>query len=171
MLPIWSNNKKLKTQKGISIIEVLVAIAIIGLVITIFIEISTFSIQNTTRLQESQQAGILAQEAIEATRNFRDATDWTADGLGSLATGTTTPYHPEKATGTPHIWELISGAETINNFTRKIIIEKVSRDSNDNIENTYNSSNEDPDTRKIKAVVSWPQGKTELTTYLTNWQK
>ena len=166
--------KKLKNEKGLSIVEILIIAAIIAIALTSLLGIATFSLKIATLEREVTQANILAQETMEAVRNFRDETDWNNDdpqdqydGLGIIATGVA--FHPEKSSDTPPKWMLIQGEETIG-FTRKVVFEDVSRDGNDDIEQTYNPNNDDPDSKKIIVTVSWKDKEVEIITYFTNWK-
>jgi len=166
-------------DKGISTIEIIIVVAIITVAFTSLLGVLSFSLNIATLTKETNQANFLAQETVEAVRNFRDGTIWDTDGVGVLATSTS--YHPEKS-GSPLRWTFPlppdppNGEETIGGFTRGVIFEKVSRDPTDyDIEEIYNSSNDDSDTRKVIVNISWEfQGKTknvELVTYLTNWKQ
>ena len=166
--------KKLKNEKGLSIVEILIIAAIIAIALTSLLGIATFSLKIATLEREVTQANILAQETMEAVRNFRDETDWNNDdpqdqydGLGIIATGVA--FHPEKSSDTPPKWMLIQGEETIG-FTRKVVFEDVSRDGNDDIEQTYNPNNDDPDSKKTIVTVSWKDKEVEIITYFTNWK-
>lgn len=157
-----------KTEKGTSIIEILVVIAIIGIALVSLLGLATFSLKASTLIKETSQAKGLAVEAMEALRSFRDGTTWGTDGIGALNTGIN--YYPVKSTDTPPRWQLNLGEENINGFTRKVVFDNVSRDAADNIETTYNPANDDPETRKVTVTVSWEDKKVEIVTYLTNWQ-
>ncbi len=165
MLAILNYNK----SKGVFIIEVLIAVAIITIALVSLLSLAAFSLKISSLLEKTIQANNLAQEAIEAVRSFRDGTDWDVDGLANFGTG---DYHLELDTvSDPAEWTLSLGTETINNFTRKIVFEKVSRNSStNNIEDPYNPGNDDPDTRKIIVNVSWEDKEVEIITYLTNWK-
>lgn len=167
--------KKFKNEKGLSIVEILIIAAIIGIALTSLLGIATFSLRIATLEREVTQANILAQKTMEAVRNFRDETDWNNndpqdqyDGLGVITTGVA--YCPEKSSDIPPKWMLIQGEETIDGFTRKVVFEDVSRDTNDNIEQVYNPNNDDPDTKKTIVAVSWKDKKVEIVTYFTNWK-
>lgn len=156
-------------KKGISIIELLIVIAIIAIALTSLLGIASFSLRVSTLIKETTQANTLAQETIEAVRNFRDGTIWDTDGLVTLTTGVA--YYSKKSADTPPKWTLIQGEETINGFTRKIVFEKVSRDpTTGDIEDIYNSDNDDSNTRKAIVTVSWKDKKIEIVTYFTNWK-
>jgi len=154
------------TNKGISVIEILVVIAILLIAFVGILGLLTFSLQTLSLIKETTFANFLAQETIESVRNFRDGTDWATNGLGTLTVGVS--YHPEKTADIPAKWILAEGEETIGNFTRKIILENVQRDGNDNI--VEEGGTNDPDTNKIKITVSWKDKKVEIITYLTNWK-
>lgn len=166
---------KNKLQSGASMIEVLIVIAITGIALIGLLRVAEHSLRVSRLAREKAQASALAQETMEAVRNYRDGTDWYGtdpDGLGEVTTGVA--YYLAQTSDIPPRWELVQGEESVDGFTRKVEFEKVSRDSNDNIESTYDSTGDDPDTRKITVTVSWlhrgEQKKVELITYLTNWQ-
>jgi hypothetical protein len=150
-------------NKGVSIIEILVVIVIINVVLVALLGLAAFSLKNSTFIKETSQADFLVQEAFEGVRNFRDGTDWDTDGLRALS-GT---YHLEKSGDVPPKWQLISGPETINGFTREIEFENVFRDGNDNISE---SGSPDPDTKKVTVAVSWKDKEVKIATYFTNWR-
>jgi type II secretory pathway pseudopilin PulG len=164
-LMAWEYNKQ-----GISIIEILVVSSIIAIALTSILGLASFALRVSNRTQETVRANFLAKEIIEAARAVRGGTDWSTDGLGAFSPGS--PYHPElQATATADKWILATGEETVGIYKRKIVFDKVSRDlASKNIEPTYNQANDDPDTRKITATVSWQKQKVEITTYLTNWR-
>ncbi|PIZ88821.1 MAG: hypothetical protein COX90_02535 [Candidatus Nealsonbacteria bacterium CG_4_10_14_0_2_um_filter_38_17] len=156
-------------KKGSLAIELLLVIAIINIALVSLLGLASFSLRSSSLLKESSRADSLAQEALEAVRNFRDGTTWTTNGIGNLTLFTLdTAYHPEKTIDTPPKWNLVTGEETINGFSRKIVIKKVFRDVNGNI---AGSGTEDPDARKIIATVTWKDKKVEIVNYLTNWRQ
>ena len=169
MFPISTGNNKKNREKGVFIAEILIVAAIIAIALVTFLGIVVFSLKASSAAKEKSQAVSLAEEMIEAVRNFRDGTNWDIDGLETLNTGV--DYCPS-LTGNPPVWTLVLGAETISNFNRKLVLSRVSRDpfTND-IESSYNPANDDPDTRKVIASVSWQNGQIEIETYFTNWRQ
>jgi type II secretory pathway pseudopilin PulG len=159
-----NNNQKL--TKGMSVIEILVAIFVLLVAFSGIAGLLAFSLQVSNLNKETIYADFLAQETLDATRNFRDGTNWSTNGLGILTVGD--PYHPAKTTDNPPKWSMVSGEEIIGNFTRKVVFENVNRDSNDNIVATGGTL--DPLTKKAKVTVSWKNKKVEITTYFTNWK-
>jgi len=155
--------------KGISIIEILIVITIIGITLTSLLGVAAFSLRVSTLIKEATRANTLTQETIEAVRNFRDGTTWNTDGLGTLSVGTDHPHYPKlDTTVDPPKWTLPEGTETINGFTRKVIFTDVMRDVDDNIVETGGIN--DPNTKKATATVSWKDKKVEIVTYFTDWK-
>ncbi len=161
-------NKNLKLNSGTSIMEIVIVIAIIGTTFIGLLGLATYSLNIFSIIKKSSQAEMIAQETVEAVRNFRDRTTWDVDGLGTLTVAT--DYYPKIDTiGASTTWNLIGGTETIDNFTRKIVFNNVSRDGNDNI--IVSGGTNDPNTRKITATVLWENRSVEIVTYLTNWKQ
>ncbi|MDD2731938.1 MAG: hypothetical protein PHI53_01950 [Candidatus Pacebacteria bacterium] len=164
-----------KINKGFSIIEMMIVVGIIILAFIAILSAVAFFLKNSVSIKMNNQANELAQEAIEAVRSFRKQTQWSINGLGSLNTSDSYYYHPElkfQSTGGFYYWDLVPGIETIEVFSRKIMFRKVSRNPiNQTIEQTYNPSNDDPNTRKVIVSVSWGNNNLELITYFTNWKK
>lgn len=160
----WKHNKE-----GFTIIEIIVVIAVIVMVFVAIIGFFIFDARVAERGQMRLKAISFAEETVEAVRNFRDRTGWESTGISSL--NTNIDYHPVSSSAG---WDIVPGDENIDNFVRKIVFEKVSRDINDDIESMYNSNNDDPNTRKIIVIVGWSdrQGSASesITTYITNWK-
>lgn len=152
---------------GFTIIEILIVIAVITTALAAILGFFAFESQVAERSRMRLEAISLAEETIEAVRNFRDNTTWATTGVGKFTIDA--DYHPASSSAG---WNIVSGNETINGFTRKIIFSKVYRyTTNDNISD---SGTEDSNTRKITVTVSWTdrQGaeNESLITYITNWK-
>jgi len=161
MSTIWKDNKK-----GISIIEILIVIAIIATAFFSLFSLVVFSLRISNLIKETSQANSLAEETIEAVRNFRDGSDWHTDGLGTLTVGDS--YYPQKSGDNPAKWQIVAGEETIDGFTRKVVFDQVQRDDNHNIVET--GAIVDLNAKKVTAIVSWKDKEIEIVTYLTNWR-
>lgn len=162
-------NKKIKTSAegaGFSIIEILVAAGIISLALAGLAGLVNFTLQMQNLQKENLITTNLAVEAMEAAGAVRNGS-WA--NISSLLFEN--PYHPVKD-GSPLQWSLVSGAETINNFSRQIVFSQVFRDSDDDI--VTNGGVLDPNTKKITVNVSWTEHgnayNVSLTSYLTNWR-
>jgi len=156
-----------KNKKGVSVIEILIVVTIIVIALTALLGVVTFSLRISTLMKETTRANNLAQETIEAVRNFRDGTIWNTGGLGTLTPGVA--YYPKKSTDIPPKWQLIQGEEQIDGFLRKVVFLNVQRDANDNI--VESGGTNDPNTKKAAITVSWKEKKVEIVTYLTNWKQ
>jgi len=164
-------------NRGISIIELLVVIMIIGVAVSALISFATFSLRTASLLKQTTQASFFVQDAVEALKNYRDNTGWNDDdpgdqydGLGKVSTGVTLQL--KLSADTPPRWQLLLGQETLGIFTRDIVIEFVNRDIGigDNI--VTSGGTLDLETKKVTVTVSWEErGGTrefEIITYLTN---
>lgn len=157
-------------KKGISLIEILVAVSIIAVTLTSLLGLASFSLKTTMLVKKTNQASNIAQEMMEQIRNLRDGTGWNVDGIGILTAGIN--YYIKKV-GDPAKWQALSGTETVYGFTKKAVFENVMRDGSDNIVEAGGIN--DADTRKVTVTVSWQERgrthSTELITYLTNWRQ
>lgn len=173
MLQILIGNKK-----GGLTVEILVVIAIVAIALASLLKLVSFSLDVSHISSQNTQASALAQEEMEAVRNFKDGIAWynndisdQYDGLGVIATGT--DYYLKKSADNPPKWQLIQGQEIINNFTRKIVFYNVQRNASSNI--VAGGGANDPETKKASVLVSWAEKgrshQVSLDTYLTNWKK
>jgi len=159
----------LMNNKGFSVIEIIVAVFVIVVTLVSFLGIVAISLKSSGLVTKVNEANFLVQETVEAIRGFRDSTDWDTDGLGILATGTN--YHLSLTGTSPPNWAIVSGEESVNSFTRKVVFERVSRDLSDNIQGAYNPGNDDPSTRKATITVSWAGKEAKIITYFTDWNQ
>ena len=162
---------QLKSNKGISLIEILVAISIVSIALVSLMGLFGNYIKIAKLQEKNIEAINLAQEAIETIRAVRDES-WT--NISNLTLGAI--YHPAKQ-GTPQKWILTPGAETINEFfLREVIFENALRDVSGDIVESDGVA--DPDTKKITSTVCWNSqtnctgAKDEITliTYISNWK-
>jgi len=164
---IITNYNKQDLIKGASVIEIVIVISVLVVVLTSIFLLLNFSLRTSDLQRNTVGATAIAQETIEAARNFRDQTDWNVDGLGVLTIGS--DYYPETA-GNPLIWTMIAGQENIDIFTRSVVFSRVYRDGNDSI---ADAGIEDSDSRKLTITVSWQENgqsrEVKIITYLTNW--
>lgn len=172
------NKKCFSYSAGMSIVELLFVVFLVGGIMSAVIGFSAFSIQTVSLLTQTAQANALAGEALEAARSFRDGIPWDQqdpgdeyDGLGQVALGV--PYHISMSGDAPPQWRLIAGSETLGIFTRTIVFESVQRDALDNI--VESGGVMDIGTKKITAEISWQERQrphaVEMSTYLANWKQ
>ena len=160
---------KSKQQSGMSLSGLLIAMAIITTALIYLLGIINFSFKAFVEKEHFYQAGFMAQEAMEATRSFRDSTNWSSDGLGTV--NLLTSYHFEQS-GSPSAWVLVSGEEVLDRFTRKVIFYEVRRDPDGNI--ILSGGGVDINSKRAKVIVSWQESgvleSVEFESYFTNWQ-
>jgi len=151
-------------QRGISLIEVMVVIAIIVITFWTFLELIKLNLIIQEQSQRKIEAANLAAEAIEVVRSVRDE-NW--DNLASLSTGV--QYYPV-ISGNKWILSSVDPGSINGLYNRWIILEEVYRDANDDISS---SGTADANTKKITAYIQWvSRGGTKqinLVSYLTNW--
>ncbi len=150
----------LRRQLGASLVEVLVAIALTGLVLpTLAVAILTSSAARPAA-EQRVQALSLEREALEAVRVAREAS-WT-----NVATSGT--YHPARSGNT---WGLVSGSETIGSLTRQIVIFDVQRNAGGQI--VSGGGTVDASTKYVTVAISWTKpypGSVSTNTYLSRWR-
>ncbi len=133
--------------RGMSLIEVVLAAGLLALLLATLVGGFLYGAEASTVAGDQARATMLAEEALEAVRNIRDA-GWSglpADGTYGLAT-------------TSNQWNLALGSDTIGVFTRTVALASV-----------------DANRKTVTATVSWSEsaqrtGQVTLSTRLTNWQ-
>lgn len=134
------------TQKGFSLVEALLSIALFALLVTTFVSSLIYGQESERLAGDRARANFLAEEGLEVARNMRDA------DFANLTAGT----HGLAITGNEWVF---SGALDISDiFTRSIIVTDM-----------------DAHMKTITASVSWKQneqrdGTVSLTTHLANWK-
>lgn len=160
-------------QRGFIFLEILIASALISIVFITLLGIGFSSLNLAGSIQKTTEADTLIKEEFEAVRSFRDGTIWITNGLATLNTGSLNPYYFSINTvPNPDTWVANMSTETTGAFTRNIVFDKVSRDlSTKNIENPYNATHDDPNTRKATVTVTWQSKTYQVVSYFTNWNQ
>ena len=166
-------------NKGALLLEILVVLGILAIIVSFGSQLFLTSARSTKWSRERNTALGLGEELYEGIRGI-SSEDWLAiyrppNGSGdpSTAKGALNHYYIQ-ASGTK--WVVVSGDETVSmdglNYTRYFTIDNVSRDASlRNVEQSYNSANDDPSTQKITITVSWSLAEpVTITEYLTRWR-
>jgi type II secretory pathway pseudopilin PulG len=164
-----SKRSKVKGQKfysaGQSIIEVMVAVAILTIIAATGV-VAILGSLNTTRLAEEEtQATTYAMEGVEAVQSIRNQ-DWdniTAGTYGLAKSG--------------NVWSFSGSSDDPDGtakFTRVVTVADVSRDSNGAI--VTSGGTDDEETKQLTVVVSWNfnaarANSVDMVSLVTNWQK
>jgi Tfp pilus assembly protein PilV len=146
-------------QRGASLVEVLVAIALSSIMLPAFAEAALTARAAQPAAAQHTQALSLEREAMEAVRSVREQSWSTVASDGT--------YHP--VISTDH-WTLAAGSEAIGNLTRQIVISDVNRDSSGAI--VASGGTADPATKLVTVTVSWSTpiaSSISTDTYLTHW--
>ena len=150
-----------KKRKGIGLIEIIIASAVISIGLLAIISFLIFSRGVTFQVGNQTEAVSLAEEAIEAVRSIRD------EAWNSVSTAGT--YYPVISANK---WTL-SGRDPgpIHGlYTRVVTIDDVFRDGSDNI---AGSGSPDSDTKKVTATISWSESgrnkQVVIETYISNF--
>jgi prepilin-type N-terminal cleavage/methylation domain-containing protein len=152
-------------NKGFSLVEVLVACAIISLTSLFLMSAASKGIELSNRALRQVQASMLIEEGIEAVKSIRD-TDWAIISNITLDT----PYYLLFDSNT-NKYTLSTTPTTIDGlFTRTVIFSAVNRDTDDDIALTGTL---DIGTKKINVSVFWstPSGinSKDINFYLANF--
>lgn len=138
-----------KRESGQLLIEVLMGMAIAAIILpALFLG---FFATKQGKAQQSQriQAIALMKEAEEVVRSVREK-GWSAFSANGV-------FHPVI---TNNAWDLISGSENIDGFTRTITISDVFRDQNGVV--VESGGTLDPSVKRVYVSVSWEQPYTSL---------
>ena len=135
------------TQKGISVIEIVIVVFVATVLLFSIAQVAGISFRISTEKKLELRAGYYAQEGIEALHAMRDES-W-ATRIGTLTASTTYYVVP-----TPSAWTLSASNPGVLDgiFTRTAVTQNVSRDANDDI---ASSGTNDPDTKKFTVTVTW----------------
>lgn len=155
VLPVNVSTHAYKKNRGVSIIEVLIASAIIMTsvvsIMGVYGGLTSIAIRNTAKVQ----AGMLLDEGAESLRFMRDVS-WTSN-IAPLVNGTTyTLYWDHSVLN--YGWRATTTRDMIDDqFDRTFVLSAVNRDAT-----TYNIVNTggvlDVGTRKATITVAWYDG-------------
>jgi len=155
----------MKNNKGFSLVEIVIAIAIATMFFLSIYELLLFANKVTHTGLRKIEAIHFAQEGIEAVRMVRDS-GWT-NNISTLTDETT--YYLSLV---GDHWELTALVPPLINsvFTRTVVLQAVNRDANDDISAIGTA---DLKTKKVVVGVSWQERginhSVSLETYITNF--
>lgn len=160
--------KKFKTSKGMSLVEVLVAAAIIvASVVSImgaYAGLTSLSLKNTPKLQ----AAMLLAEGAEALRIMKES-GWSTN-IGNLTNGTTYRFTWDNSESR---WKSTTTVSLIDGmFDRTFVLSAVNRDAT-TFDPVTSGGTLDSNTKKAVIQVSWSDGTSTTTksveTYIYNF--
>lgn len=145
MLEAWFSISMSKDNKGFSLIEILLATALLSLFLTAVAASFFYGLRGVAWSGDRTRAIFLAEEGLAAAQNIRDV------GFVGLTDGT----FGLSSSGTQ--WAFSGSSDVTNIFTRQLTIFSI-----------------DTNTKSITSTVTWPKsttstGSVSLATRLTNW--
>jgi type II secretory pathway pseudopilin PulG len=161
----------LSRVEGMSLIEIVIAIAIFSLISAAIASLSLSGMNGLVESADMTRAEALAQEGVEAVKSVRDNAWNTVVGTNIIAAST------------GNIWSVQSGGPEIildslgKQFTRAITLSDVCREIATNTATTTCSGPEvytDVQSKKVTVNVSWTiregvNNSVEKVLYVTNW--
>jgi type II secretory pathway pseudopilin PulG len=161
-------------RRGQSIVEIVIALTIVGVIITTAVVALAIVLRSNAETQQSQSATLLAQEYADIVQNLSIG-NW--DALYLLTPKGATSTFRVAASGTTYVVQSGNSTTTLDGivYTRYFSVQDVSRDAaTHDIEVAYNLSNDDPSTQKISIYTTWTRGGTarslSIVKYVTRWQ-
>ena len=127
---------------GQALVEILIAIGLAGILLPALLTGLVASREGKAQEGQRLQATALARESEEAIRSVREK-GWT----NIAANGT---YHPAISVDE---WTLAANPESINGYTRQIVISDAQRDGSGQIVESGGTT--DPSTKKVTTSVTW----------------
>jgi len=129
-------------MRGQTIVELLLAIGLAGIILPALL--TGLVASRSGKAQQAQRVEAIAnlKETEEAVRNVRE-NDWNTFAVNGT-------FHPEISGSS---WVLVAGSETVNGFTREIVISDVERDESGAI--VESGGTKDPSSKKLVITVSW----------------
>ncbi|MFH1047823.1 MAG: type II secretion system protein [Patescibacteria group bacterium] len=161
-MDVFRNNERIRPREaGMSVLEVLLAIAIFGVLAASLMTMVWGSLVISGGAVERIRATLLAEEGLDAARSIRNIA-WTelADGDHGL----------DKTGG---LWQFAGASDSTDGlYVRSVNVEAVNRDVNGDIVAVGGTL--DPRTKKITSTVTWNSPydgakSLALVTHLTNW--
>ena len=151
---------KLSNRQGFSLIEVLVALAMLSIIMATFFPLLGWLISRSRASIYDAQATLVLQEAMESAYNVM-AGNWD-DDWEDYPEGI---YHPAAdVTSTPEVWVLLPGPESgvEARFNRQIEITAVCRDQGNGERNNGacppTAETRDNNSKMMVATVDWMEG-------------
>ena len=141
-------------EQGLSLVEIVIAAAIISVALVSIMQISGQSLVMSRQSVNIYTAATLLEEGAEAVRIVRDG-GWT--NISSLNTATN--YYPLFSNNT---WTLSTNASQVGIFTQKVNMANVNRDAGTS-DIVSSGGTLDSDTKLFTITVSWSEGGRTIT--------
>jgi hypothetical protein len=158
-----TSNKKIY-KKGLSIVEIVVAVAILLLIVSSLYTANIFYLKTILDNLNKVRASFIAEEGVEAVKLIRDQS-WT--NISSLTPGNSYYLYWDGS-----MWQSTTTNTYVEGvFERKFVVSNVNRDANSDI--VASGVSIDSGTKKVAVTVSWLAGTStstkSISTYITNF--
>lgn len=155
-------------NKGFSLIEVVIAAAIILVVSVSVVTMYARYVRSAAATDESLKASYLAEEGIEVMKHFRDSS-WSGKILNL---STSTSYTLTFSTSTSS-WATSTALQMIDGkYDRRVTLSNAYRNATSDISTSTVGTTYDGNLRLITVTVSWKNSKAtstkSLSTYIAN---
>lgn len=158
-------NKKVKHEAGFSLVEIIVAAAIISMALVSIIQIAGQSLVFSRQSTNVYVASTSLEEGAEAVRTIRDG------GWGNISSLTSGTHYYLSFNNTTNAWSLGATATTTGIYTRTVTFDPVYRDASYNVA-TATSGSLDTNISLVTVTVSWFESTglitKKLSFYLSN---
>jgi Tfp pilus assembly protein PilV len=164
----------LSSQRGATLVESIVAIALAGIIITAIVGLVTSAVATSTLSKSRTTATRYSEEGVEVARKNRDRTPWQSfwNTYGPSVCRSAAPCHIDSSLN------IVSGAGlSISPFARTVVITDVSAQTCGAGSGNYQGqqSNSCVDRLKVTVSVTWiDKGRNQevkLVSYLTTWNR
>lgn len=151
----------LRTHMGNSMIEVIIAMALLLMFTIAFLQMSISGSDGDFRARKISEANAFARQGLEAARSIaeQDFQQLTVGNHGIGIAGS--------------VYAFSGSTNSTNGYTRTVTVDLVRRNAASDI--VQSGGDIDYDTRSVSSKVEWMEGararSTLLTTYLTDWRK
>ena len=145
------------SQTGFSLVEILIAAAVIATTLVSVVGISSQSISVSRQSLNTYTATTLLEEGAEVVRTVRDMA-WS--NISGLTVGAN--YYPLLTNAAPYSWSLstLPSASVVGIFTRSVVISDVYRNGSDDIVSSGGTL--DPNTKLVVVKVTWLENNTTV---------
>lgn len=154
-----------KYKKGMSLVEILVAVFIFMVILGVLITINNFYLSNSSKNIKLIKATYLTEEGMEAVRVIRD-TSW--NQISSSTMGV--PYYINFDISSS-TWKATTTANSIDSYIRWFTLHDVRRDNNTK-KIVESGGTVDPYSKKVNVYISWQdKGSTttkSMSSYISN---
>lgn len=145
------------TSKGFTLVEILIALALVAILIPAFITALHFSIFTSGQGDSFSRAYALAQEQMEVIYLLKNEGGWTWDDTSPLNTAPGSYYQPVKSGNTWTLGSMTSAPIPDGFYTKKVEIKPIMRDAAGVINGSPPLTDDNENSRFVTVYVKWKE--------------